>query len=327
MRGRRGAAGVVAVLVAMLVAAPIGARAASRPLVPRPGTGHGVLGGPAPAEEAGSLSYSPGLGFKFCHQDPGKVSASGSAYGTPGIGRPTVGLPVDLCIGPFPTAAIKVSVAPPHGPVIAVPAWAVGREGTSATVQLLFLPGPPRARYVITGAGPTTGRPTADSGSLAGSGVGRYTVRVSGGGSTATTTFTLEPAPTPRLSNLGDRVVRVGVATTSAVVEPGRRLQFGAAGLPPLHTFEVGVYGPDQRTAAGPNTHPLATTITARADRQGEAIVTLDTLTAARVGSYLAVLDPKTSLAGLQVLDPRVAAFEVAQPTTTPPATSASLAH
>jgi len=194
-------------------------------------------------------------------------------------------------------------------------------------VQLLFLPGPPRARYVITGAGPTTGRTTADSGSLAGSGVGRYTVRVSGGGSTATTTFTLEPAPTPRLSNLGDRVVRVGVATTSAVVEPGRRLQFGAAGLPPLHTFEVGVYGPDQRTAAGPNTHPLATTITARADRQGEAIVTLDTLTAARVGSYLAVLDPKTSLAGLQVLDPRVAAFEVAQPTTTPPVTSASLAH
>ena len=110
----------------------------------------------------------------------------------------------------------------------------------------------------------------------------------------ATTTFTLAPPPTPRLGNI--------TGGLSVTAEPGTRIRFGAAGLVPWATFQVGIYGPGQL---------LATMITARADRRGEAIITLDITSGARTGPYDVFVNPDRPLVNPNTLDPRVAMFRV----------------
>ncbi len=51
--------------------------------------------------------------------------------------------------------------------------------------------------------------------------------------------------------------------------------------------------------------------ITARADRRGEAIITLDITSGARTGGYDAFVNPDQPLVNPNTLDPRVAMFRV----------------
>jgi len=89
------------------------APAAKSTLVPEPGTGHGVLGGPPPSEELGSLEYGPGLGAP-CPAGPEQVETRSYNYSAGAV----VSLPVDLCIGRFPTPTIRVAIQPPRGGAI-----------------------------------------------------------------------------------------------------------------------------------------------------------------------------------------------------------------
>ncbi|HXY93955.1 MAG TPA: hypothetical protein VEP49_15855 [Acidimicrobiia bacterium] len=269
------------------VSAPA-APAAKSTLVPEPGTGHGVLGGPPPSEELGSLEYGPGLGAP-CPAGPEQVETRSYNYSAGAV----VSLPVDLCIGRFPTPTIRVAIQPPRGGAIVL-----GNQSSGIGIEVLVLPSPPSTRYRVVGS-----RGDVTTGRMPGSGAGTYRVRVTGG-ATVSTSFTLAPPPTPRLVNL---------TTMLATVKRPGRLQFGAAGEPPLQTFEVGIFGPYD-ASSGTGALSLRSVVVGRANRAGEAVVTLDVLATSIPGDgYVAVLDPKTPLADPEALDPRVAMFEVSR--------------
>ena len=292
------------VLAALVVPAAAASEATAVPsarsvtLTPAPGTGHGVIGNTTPAEESASLDYSPGLGAA-CPVPPGQVTASVYRYGSVFRGNGVVGLPATVCIGRFATPKIKVTITLPSGPTIAIrdqpnPPDPTGAEGTEVTVMIL--PSPPGTRYRISDE-----HGLVAQGAITGDGGGAYTVHATAGSATASTTFVLDPAPSPRLTNL---------TSMEPSVAPGRRLQFGAAGEQPLSTFPVAVFGPYVAGAAW----PLRTMIVARADKHGEATITLDALASVPTGSFVAVLDPNTALADALALDPRVAMFDVKSP-------------
>jgi hypothetical protein len=300
MSRRGGAAGArvalgLLVVVASLGSARVAIAAAGGPsaLTPAPGTGHGVLGSTRP-DEFGSLEYSPGLGAA-CPGEPREVLVSAFRYGSVFRGPGVVGLPVNLCIGEFPSSAMQVRITGPGGLRVTLRDQVIEGDATGVSIDFLVLPAPPATRYqVVDGAG------TRSSGRLAGSGAGGYTVRVDGGGATTTARFVLTPAPTPRLLNL---------TAMDATVEQGGRLRFGAAGQKALSTFQVGIFGPH---AAGSPDLPLRTVVVGRADRRGEAIITLDVLPTSTAGDgYVAMLDPATPLADPFALDPRVAMFSI----------------
>jgi hypothetical protein len=268
-----------------------GARSA---LTPAPGTGHGVLGAGRSPDEFGSLEYSPGLGAA-CPGRPREVLVSAFRYGPVFRGPGVVGLPVSLCIGEFPSESIDVRITGPGGVDVTLRDQVIDEGTTGVSVEVLVLPAPPNTRYqLVDGAGERS------SGRLSGSGAGSYTVRVRGGTATTTERFVLEPAPVPRLLN---------VTGMEATVDQGGRLKFAAAGQEPLSTFQVGIFGP---YASESSELPLRTVVVGRADRRGQAIVTLDVLPTSTPGpGYVAMLDPATPLAQPDALDPRVAMFTV----------------
>jgi hypothetical protein len=297
--GRAGARLVVAAFVVLAVVASGGGASAvavdaASALTPAPGTGHGVLGSAPSAGESGSLEYSPGLG-DACDGKPRQVAVNAFRYGEVFRGPGVVGLPVSLCVGEFPSASMQVRITGPGGADITLRDQVIEADATGVSIQLQVLPAPPTTRYqVIDGAGHTS------NGRLTGDGAGSYTVRVRGGGATTTERFTLEPAPAPRLLNL---------TGMEASVEQGGRLRFGAAGQQPLTTFQVGIFGP---YPSGNSALPLRTVVVGRADRKGQAVITLDVLPTSVPGSgYVAVLDPAAPLAHADALDPRVAMFDV----------------
>jgi hypothetical protein len=304
VRSRTLIVGTVATVLSVLLA-PSAGGAAPAALLPVAGTGHGVLGGPPPSN-GGSLSYGPGLGAG-CHEDPNQVSATPMKYqyGQSG-GVPAFGLPVFLCIGSFPSPTISLTLTPPRGVVVRLPDQPSPATASSAStsVDLNFFASPPAPRWEIEHYDTATKRSrVAASGRLAGDGSGRYVVRASGGGVQATASFALAPPLSPRLGNL--------TGGLSVVTQPANRIRFGAAGQKPLATFQVGVFGPNQRGPGQRYVNPIATMITARADRRGEAIITLDITSAARTGSYVAFVNPEHPLVNPDTLDPRVAMFDV----------------
>ncbi len=275
-------------------AAPAGVPAA---LTPAPGTGHGVIGNTTPAEESASLEFAPGLGAA-CPGKPRQVDASPLRYGSVFDGNGVVGLPVSVCIGKFPTTAIQVTITPPRGRAIKLRDQSIQKGAPGVGFDILVTASPPDVRYQITDE-----HGIATQGRASGDGSGTYVVRARGGAASTTTTFVLDPAPTPRLTNL---------TSMDPTVKPGRRLQFGAAGKQPLSTFQVAIFGPDGEDSSGNFTYPLRTTVVARADKNGEALITLDTLASCPTGEFVAVVDPQTPLADPQALDPRIAMFTVA---------------
>ncbi len=204
---------------------------------------------------------------------------------------------MSLCVGRFPTTAIQVSITPPRGRTLTIRKQVIQAGATGVGVDLLVVASPPYVRYEITDEHGTAAR-----GRVTGDGSGTYTVRAQGGSASTTATFVLDPAPSPRLTNL---------TSMDPSVRPGRRLQFGAAGKTPLSTFQVAIFGPFGKDSSGDFGLPLRTTIVARADKSGEAIVTVDTLTSCPTGEFVALVDPKTPLADSRALDPRVAMFRV----------------
>lgn len=297
--GRAGAHFVVAVFVLLATLGSARGASAVSPvaasaLTPAPGTGHGVLGSARSPDDFGSLEYSPGLG-DACAGQPRQISVNAFRYGAVFRGPGVVGLPVSMCIGEFPSASMQVRITGPGGADITLRDQVIEANATGVSIQLLVLPAPPNARYqVIDGAGDRS------NGRLAGDGAGTYTVRVRGGGATTTERFVLEPAPVPRLLNL---------TGMQATVEQGGRLRFGAAGQKPLSTFQVGIFGP---YASGSSDLPLRTVVVGRADRTGQAVITLDVLPTSVPGfGYVAMLDPATPLAQPDALDPRVAMFDI----------------
>lgn len=291
--------GVVATLLALL--APTPGSAAPAALVPAPGTGHGVLTGAAPDEDAGSFEYRPGLGDD-CVTPPGAIRVQPFNFGRNPLGYGEVGLPVALCFGRFPADEIDVTITAPDGTTFA-PRDSIGspRDASASTaVFLLVRPRPPGTTFRVEDL---AGRSV--SGRLAGNGSGTYTV-VASGGTTATVDFVLVRAARPRLVNL--TVHRAGRMLAQST--PGGRLRFGTAGTRPLATFRVGVFGPEP-TSGDESDRPLRTTITARADRRGEAVVTLDVASTSPRGSFVAVLEPQVPVADPDLFDPRVAIFEI----------------
>lgn len=298
MRPRTLVVGVVATLLSVLLVPDAGG-AAPAALLPVAGTGHGVLGGPPPAD-GGSLSYGPGLGAA-CHAPERQVTATPMTYryGSASRGIAAFGLPVILCIGEFPSPTIAVTVTPPEGDVMRLPDQPTRAGAASTSVDLNFLASPPAPRWEVERYDVATKRSgVVASGRLSGDGSGRYLVRASGGGVQATATFDLAPPLAPRIGNV--------TGGLTLITEPGTRVRFGAAGQKPLATFRVGIYGP----GTGPN-EPLATMITARADRRGEAIITVDVTSGARTGGYDAFVNPEQPLVDPNTLDPRVAMFGV----------------
>jgi hypothetical protein len=251
-----------------------------------------VLGSASP-DDSSSLEYSPGLGAG-CPGKPGQIAASPLRYGPVYRGPGVVGLPVSLCIGAFPAKAMQVRITAPDATVVTLRNQVVEPNETGVSIQVLVLPAPPGTRYQVV-----DGRGARSGGRLSGTGAGRYTVRVDGG-TTVTQQFVLSPAPTPRILNLTDM---------QATVERGGRLRFGVAGQPALSTFQVGIFGP--YVTGSPNL-ARRTTVVGRADRLGQAIVTLDVLRTSVAGDgYVAMLDPATPLSQPDALDPRVAMFDV----------------
>jgi hypothetical protein len=297
--GRGGSRLVVALLVVLTTLGSARGASAVAPrigsaLTPAPGTGHGVLGAGRSADEFGSLEYAPGLGAA-CPGKPREVLVSAFRYGPVFRGPGVVGLPVSLCIGEFPSESIDVRITGPGGVDVALRDQVIEKDATGVSIELLVLPTPPNTRYqVVDGAGEKS------NGRLSGSGAGSYTVRAEGGAATTTERFVLEPAPEPRLLNL---------TGMDATVDQGGRLKFGAAGQKPLSTFQVGIFGP---YASGSPDLPLRTVVVGRADRRGQAIITLDVLRTSVPGQgYVAMLDPATALAQPDALDPRVAMFAI----------------
>jgi hypothetical protein len=290
---RRRAWFVVLLVLVALVGATAGESAGAAALVPAPGTGHGALTGAPPSGETKSFAYTPGVG-NGCSLPPEAVSAYGAGY--PGHDGPDieVGLPVHVCVGEFPGGSVDVSITPPLGRTVVVPKQTFTRSNSTITLIVRVLPRPPQVRIRVT----RLGVPIA-TGALRGDGSGRYTIVASGGGKRTTETFTLEPAPVPQLVDLGD----------SEQVEPGGRARFAATGQRPLSLFRVGIYGPQSSNPTGSNPVPLRTTIAARADRRGEAIVTLDIARTSDLGTYYAVLEPFPSVDSLR--HPRLVVFFV----------------
>jgi hypothetical protein len=291
----RVALAALTVIASLAVARPaIAAPGTRSALTPAPGTGHGVLGAGRSPDEFGALEYAPGLGAA-CPGKPREVLVSAFRYGSVFRGPGVVGLPVTLCIGEFPSDSIDVRITGPGGVDVTLRDQVIEADATGVSVELLVLPAPPNTRYqVVDGAGERS------SGRLSGSGAGGYTVRVQGGDATTTERFVLEPAPVPRLLNLTGMDVSV---------DQGGRLRFGAAGQKPLSTFQVGIFGP---YGSGSSDLPLRTVVVGRADRRGQAIITLDVLPTSVPGpGYVAMLDPATPLAQPDALDPRVAMFTI----------------
>ena len=280
-------------LLGALAGAAVGESVGAATLVPRPGTGHGVLTGAAPSGGSKLFPYTPGIG-NGCTLPPEEVDAYGAGY--PGHGGPDieVGLPVHVCIGEFPGGSVDVSITPPRGPTVVVPKRTFTRSMSTITLIVRVLPSPPQLQLRVT----QLGAPLA-TGPVRGDGRGRYTVEASGGGRRTTETFTLEPPPVPQLVDLDD----------SERVAPGSRAQFAATGQRPRSLFRVGVYGPQRANPTGANSVPLRTTITARADRRGEAIATLDVARSSEPGEYFAVLEPYPSVDALR--HPRLVVFFV----------------
>jgi hypothetical protein len=224
---------------------------------------------------------------------PEAVDAYGAGYNGAEI---EVGLDVHVCVGAFPAGKVDVSIRPPVGRTIVIPPQTFPPTTTRPTITFLVrvLPSPPRVRYRIT----REGLPVA-TGPLSGNGSGRYTVIASGGGRQTEESFTLLPAPVPQLLNL-DVSERVAV---------GGRLRLAATGQRSLTLFRVGIYGPQSATPTGSNPVPLRTSIAARADRRGEAIVTLDVAPRSDRGTYYAALEPYQNTG--KIRSPRLVTFVV----------------
>lgn len=267
------------------------ATATAAALIPKPGTGHGVIGDTTPAEEGASLEFSPGVGGAAmvpCLASP-LLEARRTGEQVGGL------LPIIVCIGQFPTPSVQVTITPPRGPIIKFEERS-GASGSGVGFTVHVTPSPPATRYRVA-----DDRGVAAEGKLRGDGGGTYTVNARGGDASASTTFVLQPAPLPRLLSLSG---------ANPAVAPGGRLRFGVAGKKPLSKFEVGVYGPASLDESGRPTYPVRTLLAARADKKGEAIIALDTLSSCPTGLFVAVVDPQTS-PETPLPDPRAAIFSV----------------
>jgi len=275
-----------------LAGAAVGESVGAATLVPRPGTGHGVLTGARPSDTSKSFAYAPGIG-NGCSLAPEEVSAYGAGYSGADI---EVGLYVHLCVGEFPGGTVDVSITPPRGRTIVVPRQSFPRSATRPTITFLVrvLPSPPHVRLRVTRE-----EVAVAAAPLTGNGSGRYTVIASGGGKRTTETFTLGPAPVPQLLDLGD----------TGRVDRGGRIRFAATGQRPRSVFRVGIYGPQPANPTGTNAVPLRTSVAARADERGEAIATLDIAPSSDLGEYHAVLEPYTNTGKLR--HPRLVDFIV----------------
>jgi hypothetical protein len=255
-----------------------------------------MLTGVAPASDAPSLAYQPGIGG-FCGPEVGVVEIGGPAY--PGPTR-AVGLPVFVCMAGSAGDAVKVSIRPPSGrpivlPTQILPAGSSRSPTSSLQLKVLVQASPPPTRYRIS-----SGDEMLMAGRLHGDGTGEYRVRASGGDIDDQTSFTLEPAPTPQILNLD--------ADDFIHVDKGSRLSFAVRGKRPLARFDVGVYGPEDEQGRSLR----RTAVAARANKRGEAVVTLDIAPSSDAGRFSAVLEPYVRSPGVNTgAEPAVADFTV----------------
>ncbi len=265
-------------------------------LVPSPGTGHGVLTDAPPAEEAASLAYSPGVGGTCAGVQPPETFFTWG-YGFGSFERHAVGSPMFVCIGRFSSPDVNLSITPPQGRRIVLPTQTFTENQARIVLAISVLPSPPNTRYRITNdAGMDV------SGRLRGSGSGTYRVELSAGATEKTKSFTLESPPTPRL---------ISPNGAFESVASGGRVRFDVAGEKPGAVFRVSVFGPAKSGAA----NQLRTTLVARANKRGEAIIALDIQTSDS-GVACALLEPYTYAPKGAGLDPHIHCFAV-NPTTT----------
>jgi hypothetical protein len=267
-------------------------------LIPAPGTGHGVLTGTPPDEDASALAYGPGFGGTCAGpQDPETLFVWGYGFGS--LEHYTVGSPMYVCIGRFPSRNVDVSITPPVGEPIALPTQTFVAKQQSIILAVSVLPSPPRTRYQIT-----SNRSGLDvRGTLSGDGSGSYTVQASSGGVEKNDTFTLDVAPSPR------------VLVPDDLVAPGGRVELDIAGVRPFKAFRVSVFGPFTDAPTG----PLRTTIIGRGNKRGEAVVTLDVQAGSDIGLYCVVLGQAPEGRGCGSRVAVIAGFDVTTPNTSVP--------
>ena len=283
---------LLSVPTAATAAAPANVPAA---LTPAPGTGHGVIGATTPAEEGASLDYAPGLGAG-CPGKPGQMTASPLRYGAVFRGNGVVGLPVSMCIGRFPTTAIQVTITPPRGPTITIRDQVIQGSSPGVGFDMLVNPSPPYARYQITDEHGVVAR-----GRVTGDGSGTYTVRARGRFRVDDRDVRARPGPHAPAHQPHEHEPDREARTPAAV---RRRGQAAAVDVP------GGDLRPLRRRPAMAGFR-FARRSSRRADKSGEAIITLDTLSSCPTGDFVALVDPKTALADPHALDPRVAMFTV----------------
>jgi hypothetical protein len=270
-------------------------------LVPAPGTGHGVLTDAPPAEAAGSLKYSPGLGGTCVDPQPPETFYTWG-YGFGRESRLAVGSPMFVCIGRFTSPEVNVSVTPPEGRSLVLPTLSfVGNEPT-IVLSVSVMPRPPATRYRITRRNEVLA-----SGLLDGDGIGTYQLEASGGGMPKTTSFMLDPPPSPRLLSPNGNYEDVA---------QGGRVSFGVAGVERFKLIQVSVFGPEK---AG-SRNQLRTKIVGRANKRGEVVLTLD-IQSSESGLFCALLEPYAHDLRGNGFDPRVDCFYVNEQADTPATT------
>jgi hypothetical protein len=162
-------------------------------------------------------------------------------------------------------------------------------------LNVLVQASPPPVRYRII-----SGDEVLAAGRLRGDGTGRYRIRASGGGIEDHASFTLEPAPRPQIVNLN--------ADDFIHVDKGSRLSFAVSGKRPLARFDVGIYGPEDEQGRSVR----RTSVAARTNKRGDAVVTLDVAPSSDAGRFSAVLEPYTRRGGDNTgAEPQVADFTV----------------
>jgi hypothetical protein len=220
-------------------------------------------------------------------------------YGFGSLEHYTVGSPMYVCIGRFPSPNVDVSITPPVGEPIVLPTQVFAPKQQSIILSISVLPSPPRTRYQVT-----SNRSGLDvRGTLSGDGSGSYTVHASSGGAEQNDTFTLDVAPLPRVLVPDDEVA------------PGERVQLEVGGVRPLGLFRVSVFGP----FTSGSTHQLRTTVVGRGNKRGEAVVTLDVQAGSDVGPYCVVLGEVPEGRGCGSRVAVIAGFEVSVPHTAVP--------
>ena len=126
--------------------------ATAAPLIPAPGTGHGVLTGDPPSDpRSEALAHTPGIGGA-CDANPGELGFFGLGFFSDDPAAiPEVGTPMSVCIRDAPAATLNVSITPPRGHTIVIPNVTLTRAlHVDPLFSIVILPSPPRTRYQIT---------------------------------------------------------------------------------------------------------------------------------------------------------------------------------